>query len=419
MDDLEYLYSLSRYGVKLGLSTMQSFVSELQDPQLSFKSFHVTGTNGKGSTCTMLYSILKNRYRAGLYTSPHIVDFNERIITMDHLIENSYMSNWIREKKPLIEKFAKEGSQPTFFEVTTAMAFDYFKSKNIEYAVIEVGMGGRLDATNIIVPESAGITSISFDHTDKLGNTLTDIAREKGGIIKSKKPVVFGQIAPEPLETLKKIAREKDAPYFTIAELYKPKQVEISELGTSFYVDGIKDNYKISISVPGEYQMKNALVSLGMLELSNVDISKNDIEAGFRNFKINGRFEIKSRSPLIIFDVAHNPGAAEVLVDTIKTFYKKEPLLLVTQLKDKNSLEFFRVLSKVSQSIIVTEVKDIRKKDVELLKEEAKRFFKNVYAFKKPVEAYKFAVENSDFIVVTGSFYLLGELEEWMKKEQY
>ncbi|MEM3811484.1 MAG: cyanophycin synthetase, partial [Thermoplasmata archaeon] len=149
------------------------------------------------------------------------------------------------------------------------------------------------------------------------------------------------------------------------------------------------------------------------------DISKNDIEAGFRNFKINGRFEIKSRSPLIIFDVAHNPGAAKVLVNTIKKFYKKEPLLLVTQLKDKNSLEFLKVLSKVSQSIIVTEVKDVRKKDVELLKEEAKKFFKNVYAFKNPVEAYKFAIDSSDFIVVTGSFYLLGELEEWMKKEQY
>ncbi|MGC8497657.1 MAG: bifunctional folylpolyglutamate synthase/dihydrofolate synthase [Thermoplasmata archaeon] len=419
MEDLEYLYSLSRYGVKLELSTMQNLVSELQNPQLSFKSFHVTGTNGKGSTCTMLYSILKNRYRAGLYTSPHILNFNERVMAMDHFIENSYMSNWIKGKKPVIEKFAKEGSQPTFFEVTTAMAFDYFKSKNVEYAVIEVGMGGRLDATNIIVPETAGITSISFDHTDKLGNTLTDIAREKGGIIKSKKPVVFGQIAPEPLETLKKIAKDKGAPYFSIGELYKPKQVEISESGTSFYVEGMKENYNITISVPGEYQMKNALVSLGMLEFSSVDISRDDIETGFRNFRINGRFEIKSRSPLIIFDVAHNPGAAEVLVDTIKRFYRKEPLLLVTQLKDKNSLEFLKVLSKISQSVIVTEVKDIRKKDVELLKEEAKKFFKNVYAFKDPVEAYKFAIGSSDFIVVTGSFYLLGELEEWMKKERY
>jgi dihydrofolate synthase/folylpolyglutamate synthase len=367
----------------------------------------------------MLYSILKNRYRAGLYTSPHILDFNERIIAMDLPIENAYMSKWINEKKPIIERFAKEGSQPTFFEVTTAMAFDYFKGKNVEYAVIEVGMGGRLDATNIIVPETAGITSISFDHTDKLGNTLVDIAREKGGIIKSKKPVIFGKIAQEPLETLKKIAREKDAPYYSIEELYRPKQVELSESGTSFFVEGIKDNYNISIPVPGEYQVSNALVSLGMLELSNLDLSKDDMEAGFRNFRIGGRFEIKSRSPLIIFDVAHNPGAAEVLVETIKRFYNREPLLLVTQLKDKNSVEFFKALSKVSQSIIVTEVKDIRKKEVELLKNEAKKFFKNVYAFKNPVEAYKFATETSDFIVVTGSFYLLGELEEWMKKERY
>lgn len=419
MEDLDYLYSLSRFGVKLGLSTMQNFVSELKNSQLYFKSLQVAGTNGKGSACTMLYSILKNRYRTGLYTSPHIVDFNERILAVDQFIEDLYMVNWIKEKKPIIEKFAKEGSQPTFFEVTTAMAFDYFKNKNVEYAVIEVGMGGRLDATNIIVPEVAGITSISFDHTDRLGNTLSDIAREKGGIIKPKKPVIFGEMDTEPLETLKNIAKERDAPYYSIAELYNPKQIEISESSTSFYVEGIKNNYKISLSILGKYQIKNALVSLGMLENTDIDISREDIESGFKNFRIAGRFEIKSKKPLIIFDVAHNVGAAEVLVETIKTLYKKEPLLLVTQLNDKNSVGFLEALSKISQSIIVTEVKDIRKKDVEILKEEAKKFFKNVYAFKNTVEAYKFATESSDFIVVTGSFYLVGELEEWMRRKQY
>jgi dihydrofolate synthase/folylpolyglutamate synthase len=329
------------------------------------------------------------------------------------------MANWIKEKKPIIEKFASEGSQPTFFEVTTAMAFEYFKKKNVKYAVIEVGLGGRLDATNIIVPEVTGITSISFDHTDKLGNTLIDIAREKGGIIKAKKPVILGEMAREPLETLENIAKERDAPYYNITELYHTKQVEVSQSGTSFDVEGIKNNYKISFSMIGKYQINNALVSLGMLENTDIEMSREDIESGFKNFKIAGRFEIKSKKPLIIFDVAHNVGAAEVLVETIKTLYKKEPLFVVTQLKDKNSVGFLEALSKASQSIIVTEVRDVRKKEVEVLKEEAKKFFKNVYAFKSPAEAYKFATQCSEFIVVTGSFYLLGEIEEWMRKEQY
>ncbi|MEM1996390.1 MAG: Mur ligase family protein, partial [Thermoplasmatales archaeon] len=183
MDWEKYLFSLSRFGVKLGLGPTAAFSSMLGDPHKSFKSAHITGSNGKGSTTSFIYNIFRTKFRSGIYTSPHLRRFNERIIVDGEQIPSSYIKEFV-EKNPSRINFHNEVIQLTFFEYTTVMAFEYFKKMGVQFASIEVGLGGRLDSTNIILPEVSVITSISLEHADRLGGEIEDIAREKGGIIK-------------------------------------------------------------------------------------------------------------------------------------------------------------------------------------------------------------------------------------------
>lgn len=412
MEGIEYLYSLSRFGIKLGLDIMLDFSSRIGNPQEHFRSLHVTGTNGKGSTSAMLYTIIRKKYRAGLYTSPHIERFNERIIALDNEIEDSYMESWISDKRKIIEEMGREGNQPTFFEVTTAMAFDYFRSKGVQAAVIEVGMGGRLDATNIIKPDVSGIVTISLEHTDRLGNTLQQIAFEKGGIIKRNTPVVVGEEKEEPLKVLETIAAEKKAPFYNINDLYEVRNVEISISGTEFTAKKDGREYRVKIPLIGRHQVKNALVAITMAELFDTNVDYREIT----NVHFPGRFEVKSKNPLIITDAAHNPEAAESLVKTVKELFKKKPVVVATQLKDKNSVEFFKRIGGITDHIIVTEVRDERRKDAEILAQEARMFIESVEVQRDSSKAFEIALEKSDFVIVTGSLYLLGEFEEWFKK---
>ncbi len=414
MEEIEYLYSLSRFGVKLGLDIMSEFTERIGNPHLNYRIAHITGTNGKGSTSAMLYTIIKSKYGAGLYTSPHIKRFNERIIVNDEEIDDNFIMEFIRKNRPIIESMGKENKQPTFFEVTTAMAFDYFKYKKVDAAVLEVGMGGRLDATNIVMPDVTGITTISLEHTDKLGNTLSAIAKEKGGIIKEKVPVVVGESKEEPYSVLKRIAEEKHAPFYPIERMYEIKDFHMDLNGTKFRAVGENKDYDVKIPLIGKYQVKNALVAITMAELFDESLDYRAIE----NVKFNGRFQVRSWKPLIIVDAAHNPEAAEGLVETIEYIFNNKPLIVATQLKDKNSIEFFRVISKITDHIIVTQVKDERAKSAKLLGGEAMKFIKNVDVFERSEDAFKRAIEISDFIVVTGSLYLLGEFEQWFTKMQ-
>ncbi|MGC8995131.1 MAG: bifunctional folylpolyglutamate synthase/dihydrofolate synthase [Thermoplasmata archaeon] len=414
IEEIDYLYSLSRFGIKLGLDVMTNLANKLGSPQNYYKTFHITGSNGKGSTSAMLYTILRQKYSSGLYTSPHIKEFNERIMVNDKYIENEFIKDWVRRNKKIVEDMAKIGMQPTFFEFTTAMAFDYFKEKKIDVAVIEVGMGGRLDATNIIIPESSGIVTISLEHTDRLGNTVEKIAYEKAGIIKKGKPVVIGVEDEKAQRTIEKIANEKGSKVYDVNELYDVSNVEISLEGTRYRAKKDQKIYDVSIPLIGKYQIKNSLISITMAELFDPSLDYKFI----KNVKFPGRFEIKSRKPMVIIDAAHNPEAAKVLVENIKLLFNKNPLVVMTQLKDKNSLEFFRIISEIVDHAIITEVKDERRKDAEILAHEARNFIKNVEVIRESNNAFERAFESSDFILITGSIYLLGEFEEWYSKRQ-
>lgn len=412
VQEIEYLYSLSRFGIKLGLDVMLEFSHLIGDPHNSFRSAHITGTNGKGSTSAMLYTILRQKYSAGLYTSPHIRRFNERIIVNEKEIDNEYIMKWVSEKRGIIEEMASRGRQPTFFEVTTAMAFDYFKSRRVDVAVVEVGMGGRLDSTNIITPQVTGIVTVSLEHTDKLGDTPEKIAYEKAGIIKERVPVVVGVEHSGALDVIRGVAEMRKSPFYNVNEIFHVKFSSISIDGTYFLAVDDNSEYRVNIPLVGRHQIKNALIAIKMAQLFDPFLDYRYISG----VRFPGRFEVKSRKPLVIVDAAHNPEAAKNLADTVEELFMRKPVVVATQLKDKNYSQFFKEISRISDHLIVTEVKDERRKEAEILAQEASKFTKNVEFFKESSKAFERAFEISDFILVTGSLYLLGEFEEWLEK---
>ena len=214
---LEKIYSLKQFHIKLGLDNIRNLLEHLDNPHQGLNCFHIAGSNGKGSTCSFLASILQEYgYKVGLYTSPHFVSFNERIRINGVAIDDNYIINFLEKNKSYIDNY-----KPTFFEITTALAFHYFQNEDIDYAVIETGLGGRLDATNVIDPIASVITSISYEHTHILGDSLEQIAAEKGGIIKKNRPVFIGDIPDEAQNVLSSIAQKNNSIVYSISNIYE------------------------------------------------------------------------------------------------------------------------------------------------------------------------------------------------------
>lgn len=405
-----YFYSLSRFGIKLGLGPTSEFARELGNPQDSFKSIHVTGSNGKGSTTTFIYNVLKRRYLAGIYTSPHLRRFNERIIVQDREIEDSFIESFLKKYKPVV-RLNDEEVNLTFFEYTTVMAFQYFKEMGVQYAAIEVGLGGRLDSTNIIKSEASVITSISLEHADKLGGYIESIAREKAGIIKEGKPVVVNQVPLKAMMEIEKVAKSKKSPIIKFRN-EMVSNIEYSIEGTKFRLKYGDYDFNFNLKSIGKHQIQNASMAAISLIESGAVTEKEVIEEGINNTIVPGRMEIRSRNPLIILDGSHNSEAARVLAENIKLYGIKNPTILAAILKDKNSYNVLNNLSTVSDHIIITEPnEEERKKSAEELALEAKSFFKDVEIIKKPEEAIKSILQRKLDTVITGSMYLVGEAE--------
>ncbi len=414
-EEIEYIYNLRRFGMKLDLSIMREFAEIRGNPQDNFKSVHIAGTNGKGSVASAIYSILRRNYNVGIYTSPHLVRYSERIIVNDKEISEDYIAKFVREVKPIIEKLAKENRNPTFFEVSTMLAFEYFSFMHVDFAVLEVGLGGRLDATNIVMPEITSIVTIDLDHTHILGDTIRDIAREKAGIIKPNVPIVVGENKKDAIEEIKRIAELRNAPYHNIWDETEFDDVHIDLNGLKFKAHTPISSYSIETPLPGRHQIINMLVAIRMAELlqENYTISHSDIEEGIKKIRWKDRFQVKRREPLLIFDSAHNPSAAKALVNTIKDVGIEEPTFLFSILSDKSIDGFLEEISKVSSKIIVTEI-DYERRRTELkdIEAHAKNYFSKVISIKNSCDALKYAMKNEKKIIATGSIYLLGELEK-------
>jgi dihydrofolate synthase/folylpolyglutamate synthase len=410
MDWEKFLFSLSRFGIKLGLGPTEQFAYSLGNPQNQFRSVHIGGSNGKGSTSTFIYEILKKKYRAGLYTSPHLRTFNERIIVDDIPIDSDFIEKFTKSQHSKII-YNDSLTQLTFFEYTTVMAFKYFQERGVEFASIEVGLGGRLDSTNIINPEASVITSISLEHADKLGGKIEDISREKGGIIKSGKPIVLGKMPDSAKSILRNIAKERRSPIREVDDC-NITNLEYSLNGTSFDLQTEMDKYKIKLRALGEHQVTNATSAILAYESISSGIGKDVAVEALRETVIPGRFEIRSRKPLMILDGAHNSEASHLLVRNIRRYNIKNPLIIIGLLRDKNSYNILQNLSEVSDSVVVTEPNEKeRKKDSDDLRKEASFFFKEIEVSKTPKEALNIAVKSGRDTIITGSLYLVGEME--------
>ena len=312
---LTYLYNLNRRGIKLGLEHTIDLLKRIENPQNDFKSIHIAGTNGKGSTCSIISSILLNAgYKVGLYSSPHLVTFNERIKVNNQSITNEEIALFIEKTKKDIDQL-----QSTFFEVTTAMAFDYFAKHNVDIAIIETGLGGRLDATNVLKPIITGITSISLDHRNLLGNNILNIAKEKGGIIKNKTPLVLYPNQEKIKSVLLNIAKKLNA---EIIEIDQPTKVFYNEKGTFF----CHKNYDYNTPLIGEFQAINAIMAITIIKLFDINISEQIIQNGLSCTKWPGRFQRMTKDLPIYYDVAHNVDSIKLITKYLKIIYKEKPL---------------------------------------------------------------------------------------------
>lgn len=362
---LDYIYSFVDYSLtknlryspeKFNLKRMRDFLELLDNPQQNYKVIHVAGTKGKGSTCAMLASILgKGGYKTGFYTSPHMIDFCERIRIGDAQIAHQEIVDYINILEPVINKVP----ELTTFEIITGLAFKYFADKKIEFGVIEVGMGGRFDATNVVQPLVSVITSISFDHMKVLGKTLKKIAFEKAGIIKKGIPVVVSKQKFSPLKEIKRIAEERKARLIYAPNIFKVEAGPYSLKGQSFTLQKNKD-LPVNFTIPllGDHQIDNAVTTLVCIEelrRQGFDIGSEAIAAGFKNIKWAGRFEVINQKPLVIIDGAHNLDSFRVLADTINKYMpEKQVILIFGASEDKDIKSMLKIIQPVIKTLIIT-----------------------------------------------------------------
>jgi dihydrofolate synthase / folylpolyglutamate synthase len=408
-NSLKKLFSLHSFGVKLGLDNTNSFLNAIGKPYQKLKMFHVAGSNGKGSTSAFLASILTEyNYKVGLYTSPHFVRFNERIKINGKEIPDQFIASFIEQYDKLIDQY-----NLTFFEVTTAIAFSYFEANNVDYAVIETGLGGRLDATNVINPLASIITSISLEHTHILGNSIEKITTEKAGIIKKGVPVFIGRLPSKAVEVIEKKCSE------STSELYKIVDY-VNEKKNSFelYTDELElDDWNIPLR--GDYQKYNAalaaLVISKILDESDSNIIERGIKDVVKNTGIQGRYEFYKKHPDIIFDSAHNPEGIRNFLDEFKKDFKKysKKVLLFGAMKDKAVEKMLLMLKDYFNEIHVTTINYDRACSIKDLIEIAGKINLSVIVEEDPLELVdKFDNEDEKCVlVVLGSMYVLGELK--------
>ena len=414
---LKAMYGLRRFGIILGLATIRSILNALGDPQNNFYSIHVAGTNGKGSVAAALSSILQQSgYRVGLYTSPHLVRFNERICINNRQISNDA----VVKSYQAVQKAHLGNRTPTFFELTTAMAFYEFARRRVDWAVIETGMGGRLDATNVIDPVISIITNVSMEHRAYLGNTLARIAREKAGIIKQATPVVTAIKQRQAKSVIQRIAGKKSAPLYMLGKNFKVRRQPAG--GFSYY--GIENTWHdMHTALQGHYQVENAALAIAACELLNknhTSISQQSIRDGLTKTSWPGRLEIVSEHPMIILDGAHNLMAARELAKFLGNNLAQRPITLVVGiLDDKPYQSMLKSLLPVCSRVIVTRAKTGRALDPLRLFETAKKTLSDVRIVSDVAQAFKQAVAEADFndvICIAGSLYVVGEAKAAIEK---
>ena len=402
---------------KEGLSTTIKFDNHLGNPHKKFLTIHIAGTNGKGSTSHTLAAILQESgYKVGLYTSPHLIDFRERMRVNGVPASKEYVVDFVEKHRPFFEPL-----QPSFFELTTAMAFNHFAEQEVDIAIIEVGLGGRLDCTNIITPELCIITNISLDHTQFLGSTLQEIASEKAGIIKSGIPVVIGETTPETKEVFTRKANETEAPITFAEEECLLTGAEPLENGYEYHS---KEFGTFTGELGGDYQKKNTntlLSAIKILREKGFAITEESVRKGFTNVcsltGFMGRWQKIQENPRVVCDAGHNIGGIKYITEQLARVNCKQLRIVFGMVSDKDITNVLKMMP-TEAIYYFTQASIKRAMPSDELKEMASRYNLNGNSFSTVKEALERAIAESspeDFIFVGGSCFIVADLLSTLK----
>jgi dihydrofolate synthase/folylpolyglutamate synthase len=414
------LFQKQTSGFKFNLEPVRAFLERLDNPHIRFRSVHIAGTNGKGSTSAMIESVLQCAgYRTGLYTSPHLVDMRERIQVLGRPISKRLIMEFMKTNREAIE-----ATGVSFFEILTALAFQHFKREGVDIAVVETGLGGRLDATNVLSPEVTVITDIGLEHTQWLGNTLESILMEKAGILKPGIPCVSGVAMPRLRRRLEKACLSRGASLTPTRESTRVSGVELDETESRFNLQTPAGSYpRLHVGLAGRHQIENAstaVLTLETLRGRGWKIPNSAIEKGLAEVRWPGRLDLVRRSPKILLDSAHNPHGGRRLAQALGEIFHHDRLILVFGvMKDKNYGKMADILFPLADRLILTRPDNPRALDPRDLARSAGCRNPSVVVLPDSGEALEHAVHSAglgDLICVTGSIFLVGEALGHLKK---
>lgn len=420
-ESLQYLDELNKFGMKLGLSRIEKLVEAMDNPQLHYKTIHVTGTNGKGSVCSMLSSVLtRSGIKTGLYISPHLVSYTERIQIDGCPISEADFADCVSAVRVFADKMVEDGGEsPTQFEVITAAAFLYFAINQVEYAVIEVGLGGLLDSTNVVQPEICVITNVTFEHAQYCGGTLEGIAHHKAGIIKDGVPVVTAAKGM-PLDVIQQTAEEKNSDIFVAGSEFSSVFIrfdgEYQYLSFVSELLGISFEYKLKML--GDHQVENsslAIITACVLANSDERITRQNIIEGLASAKWPARFEVLNiKGQKIVIDGAHNPAGMKVLRHNLDKYYPEQNrVILLGILKDKDIDTMLKELLREGDEVVITVPDSDRRADPDFIAGKIHDHHVETYSnMKDALDEARFLARDGKLLCLTGSLYLTGELRD-------
>ena len=424
----QYKYDTSTFDLKR-VEEMMSFVG---NPQKKRRAVHITGTKGKGSTAIIIASVLTGLgLKTGLFTSPHLIYLGERMKVDDRMISQKMFVQLINVLKPYIDRITLKNPilMPTFFEIVTAIAFLYFERKKTDISVLEVGMGGRLDSTNIILPEVSVITPVGHDHTDRLGHTLDRIAYEKAGIIKEGVPVISSMQEPDALAVISKTCKEKKSRLYLVGRDVLIRDIKVTRRnkihGTECEIKTWRKNYKdIFLPLVGRHQIENCATAIGSLEvLSETGVIKVDNEMiinALAEIRCPARIEVISKNPLIVLDTAHTVASMKILRESIQENFSFKKLILVIGLSSDKDVEgVLKEIACIADDLIFTRTGNPRETEPEQMAVTAKRFSQHkpmvIEDIDEALKEAKIIAKKDDLVCITGSFFLAGKVKERYK----